>query len=171
MGACSEKPEARVYTEVLDRMRRLCSRREYCSQDILEKAEAAFLKEDGITVESAACMAAELVSVLVKERYVDDLRYASAFAREKAGIAGWGRVKISYALSIKGLDRDVVDSALAEIEPGKAEERLARLAEVKYRTLKDDPQCRLKMLRYILGRGYSYRQAESAVRSVMASSE
>lgn len=171
MGVDSEKPEARVYPKVLDRMRRLCSRREYCSSDILGKAEAAFLKADGITGEDAADMAAQLLSVLVKERYVDDLRYASAFAREKAGIAGWGAVKISYALSRKGLDRDVVDSALAEIESGKAEERLVRLAEVKYRTLKDDPQCRLKMLRYILGRGYSYRQAESAVRSVMASPE
>lgn len=164
-------PEGRIYAKVLDRMRRLCSRREYCSSDILDKAAAAFVKEDGMAPEDAAEMAAEILSSLVEERYVDDLRYATAFAREKSGIAGWGRVKISYALSRKGLARAVVDLALAEIEPEKAEGRLARLAEVRYRALKDDPQCRLKMLRYILGRGYSYEQAEAAVRSVMASPE
>ena len=33
---------------------------------------------------------------------------------------------------------------------------MEKLIENKYRSLKDDPQCRMKLLRFALGRGYSY---------------
>ena len=35
--------------------------------------------------------------------------------------------------------------------------------ENKLRTLRDDPQCRLKMLRFGLGRGYAYDEVSSVV--------
>ena len=57
--------------KVLDRLRRQCSRREYCSSDILRKAAEALGKDSDA--------ASEVLRVLVEERYVDDLRYASAF--------------------------------------------------------------------------------------------
>ena len=87
------------------------------------------------------------------------LRYASAYARDKASISGWGIAKIKYMLSAKGIARETVSMALAEIDSDKAESRLEKLIENKYRSLKDDPQCRMKLLRFALGRGYSYDDA------------
>ena len=132
----------------LDKMRRLCSRREYCVTDIRSKLIKA-LEGDDQKVEEA-------LKTLIKEKYIDDLRYATAFARDKASIAGWGEVKIRYMLSVKGIARDVISQALEEVDDAKASIRLQKLLENKFKALKDDPQCRLKLIRFAMGRGYSY---------------
>ena len=145
--------------KVLDRLRGLCSRREYCFADVLKKAA------DGLEGDRAA--AQEVVDILVNEKYVDDLRYASAFARDKSAIQGWGEVKIRYMLSAKGVSRDVIDKALEEIDQDKAGSRLEKLLQNKLKSLKDDPQCRLKLLRFALGRGYGYDEVSMVVDSLM----
>jgi regulatory protein len=144
---------------ILDRLRGLCSRREYCVADVLKKAT------DGLEGDREA--AQEVVDVLVNEKYVDDLRYASAFARDKSAIQGWGEVKIRYMLSAKGVSRDVIDKALEEIDQDKADSRLEKLLQNKLKSLKDDPQCRLKLLRFALGRGYSYDEVNSLINTLL----
>lgn len=135
-------------TKILNNLRRQCSRREYCSGDVLKKALKA--------LEGDKDQAQKILNTLVEERYVDDLRYAEAFARDKSSIAGWGVTKIRYMLSAKGIDRDVISTALQEIDRRKADDRLVKLIENKKRSLKDDPQARMKLLRFALGRGYTY---------------
>lgn len=136
--------------KVADRMRTLCSRREYCSSDILKKVVTAL---DGDKEK-----AAEIVAKLIEEKYIDDLRYASAYARDKSSISGWGEAKIRYMLSAKGISKDIVSQAFESIDENKAAGRLEKLMDNKARSLKDDPQARLKMLRFGMGRGYSYEE-------------
>ena len=144
---------------ILDRLRGLCSRREYCYSDVLRKAKDAL---DG-DVQAAKEVADELVA----DRYVDDNRYASAYARDKSAIQGWGEVKIRYMLSAKGVPRDVIDKALQEIDQNKADSRLEKLLHAKLKSLKDDPQVRLKLLRFALGRGYSYDEVNSLINTLL----
>lgn len=141
--------------KLTDRLRGQCSRREYCTGDIRQKALKA--------LDGDAEAAAKVVETLVKEKFVDDLRFASAFARDKSSIQGWGEVKIRYMLAAKGISRQNIDSALEEIDGARAASRLEKLMENKYRSLKDDPQCRLKMLRFALGRGYGYEEISGIV--------
>ena len=144
---------------ILDRLRGLCSRREYCYADVLKKAKDA--------LDGDSQSAKEVADALVEEKYVDDLRYASAFARDKSAIQGWGEVKIRYMLSAKGVPRDVIDKALEEIDEDKAESRLEKLLQNKLKSLKDDPQRRLKLLRFALGRGYSYDEVNSLINTLL----
>ena len=144
---------------ILDRLRGLCSRREYCCADVLKKAKVA--------LDGDLQAAQEVVDSLVKDKYVDDLRYASAYARDKASIQGWGDVKIRYMLSAKGVSRDVIDRALEEIDQDKADSRLEKLLQNKLKSLKDDPQCRLKLLRFALGRGYSYDEVNTLINTLL----
>ena len=145
--------------KVLDRMRALCSRREYCRKDIMKKVLPA--------VDGDVTVAGGIIDMLVKEKYIDELRYASAFARDKSSIAGWGAVKIRYMLSAKGIPEDLIAQAMEEIDGEKAVSRLDKLMENKFRSLKEDPQCRLKMLRFGLGRGYGYDEVSSVVDRLM----
>lgn len=145
--------------KVTDRLRGLCSRREYCVEDVRQKALKA--------LEGDADAAEEVVATLIKDRYVDDLRYASAFARDKASIQGWGEVKIRYMLSAKKISREVIDQALSEIDAGRAASKLQKLLETKHKSLREDPQCRLKLLRYALGRGYSYDEVSELVNKLV----
>ena len=142
--------------KVLDRMRVLCSRREYCRSDILTKALRS-LEGDKVAAE-------KIVSSLENEGYLSELRYACAFARDKSAISGWGETKIRYMLASKGVPRDIISRALEEIDSSCADARMVKLLENKYRSLKDDPQCRLKMLRFGLGRGYDYEQVEGVLK-------
>lgn len=141
--------------KVADRMRGLCSRREYCRQDIMKKVLAALGGD--------ADEAGRIMDRLVEEKYIDDLRYASAFARDKSSIAGWGTTKIRYMLAAKGIDRETIAAALQEVDEGKASDRLEKLLSAKVRSLKDDPQCRMKLLRFALGRGYQYDEAAEVI--------
>ncbi len=136
-----------------------CVRREYCVRDIKAKA----LK----STEGDEAAAQELVESLLQDRFVDDARYAAAFAREKSSIAGWGPVKISYALAAKGIDRQVIAAALEERDESASSARMESVLAAKYRTLKDDSQAKLKLLRFALSRGYNYDQIKDTVETLI----
>ena len=146
------------FSRCLSRLQKLCSKAEYCTSDIYRKA----LKDLDGDAEAAACV----VASLVKEKYVDDARYAGAFAREKAGLQGWGPVKIRFQLRAKGISEETIAAALEEVEPEKAADRLVRLLAGKARALEGDPQFRLKMLKYGLSRGYEYDTVEEALKKI-----
>lgn len=148
---------------VTDRLRALCSRREYCTQDVMKKALKA--------LEGDRHAAEQVLETLVAEKYVDDLRYAGAYCRDKASLSGWGEVKIRYMLASKGISREIIAEALEEIDGNRAQDRLNRLLQTKYKSLKDDPQCRLKLLRYALGRGYSYDEVSSEIDRLIHNSD
>lgn len=141
--------------KVLSRLEAQCSKREYCSSDMLSKALKA--------LDNNAGAAQEILGSLLENRYVDDLRYASAFAREKASIGGWGRLKISMALRAKHIPQATIDQALEEIDADKAGDRLDRLIAAKRRSLEGDPYIRLKLIKYALGRGYGYDEVQGAI--------
>ena len=153
------KSDVKDPLKVADRMRALCSRREYCRKDVLKKVMTA--------LDGDAAKAEEVVGKLVEERYVDDRRYAAAFARDKASIAGWGAAKIRYMLAAKGVDREIIALALEEIDVNRADARLEKLMENKARSLKDDPQRRIKLLRFGIGRGYAYEEVSSMIDRIL----
>jgi len=136
--------------KVLSRLETQCARREYCSSDMYSKA---LEKLDG-----NAASAAEVVKSLVDNGYVDDLRFASAFARDKASLGGWGHYKIRQALLAKRIDDSLIAEALESVDPEKASERLERLLEVKWKSLQGDPQAKLKLMKFALSRGYDYSE-------------
>ena len=149
--------------KVLERLQRQCARAESCTFDVRRKAVKA-LEGD---VEAAE----RIVAALTKDRFVDDARYAAAFAREKSSLQGWGPVKIRFQLRGKGISDEVITEALGEVDTVKAAAKLDKLAAERYRLLKGGPQCRLKLLKALLSRGYGYDEVEDALRRVMDTNE
>lgn len=145
--------------KVLERLQSQCARAEYCTSDLYRKALKA--------LEGDAEAARRIVSSLQEDRFVDDRRYAGAFVREKSALQGWGAVKLRYMLRQKGIPDDVITDALQEVDPVKAGARLDKLAAEKYRSLKGDPQCRLKLLKALLSRGYAYDEVEASISRIM----
>ena len=144
--------------QVFDALAAQCARREYCSADIRRKALGR--------LEQDAAAADEVVSALMAEGYVDDRRYAAAYAREKSSLSGWGPVKIRSALLARGIARDAVGDALAEIDPERSAAKLEKVLETKWRTLADDPQGRLKLIRFALSRGYDYEPVRPLIERI-----
>lgn len=147
---------------VLNKMRALCSRSEHCRSDIRKRLEK-YVNLD----------AEEIVEILCKEQFINDLRYAVAFARDKSSLQGWGERKIKLALARNGVEESVIKEALEEIDEVAADKKLDALLRTKYRSLRsetmrknsttDDQEeytLKMKIFRYALSRGYSYDQIE-----------
>ena len=134
--------------QVFDALSAQCAKREYCTSDVRRKALER--------LEWDAAAADAVVAALVDEGFVDDHRYATAYAREKSALSGWGPVKIRSTLLARGVPRDAVLAALEEIDPERATAKLEKVLQTKWRTLRDDPQGRLKLIRFALSRGYDY---------------
>ena len=62
--------------------------------------------------------------------------------------------------------RREIAKALEELDEGKAESRLEKLLENKWKSLKDDPQGKMKLIRFALGRGYGYEDISSLLGKV-----
>ena len=147
------------YSKVLNRLQAQCSKREYCSSDVFRKALTAF---DGDREQ-----ASRLVDSLVEDKFVDDLRYATAFAREKSRISGWGPAKISYMLMGKGIPKDSIKEALKEVDEEEADRRMVSVLETKYRSLAGDPHEKFKLLKFGLTRGYEYDKLAPVVDEIL----
>ena len=131
-------------------MMALCSRREYCCKEILAKLSRLEAED-----------APGIVETLCKERYIDELRYATAFARDKSSLQGWGSLKIRVALQAKGIPAETISAALGEIDAPAADARLDSLLRNKLHALRGEPDEATryrKLLRFGLGRGYDYEQ-------------
>ena len=125
--------------EALHRAAALCSSSEHCIADIREK-----LSRWGIGEPDART----IVERLVQERFIDEGRYAIAFAKDKFRFSGWGRIKIRYALQQKRIgNSDIVNEAYTT--------RLADLLEKKSRSINDEDVevRRSKLLRFAASRG------------------
>ncbi len=140
---------------ILSRLQAACARREYCESDIRAKA-VKLCEEDEARADA-------IVASLIKDGFVNDLRYACAFAREKSRLNGWGPHKIRMALCLKKIEKSTIEQALEEASGHEAEEKLQKLVQAKWRSLKADPQAKLKLLRFALGRGYEYEQVKDIV--------
>lgn len=153
-----------VQKKILSSLQNLCARQECCTRDLLSKAQKALATRDGYI--AAPDAAQSIVASLVEDGYADDRRYAAAFAREKSSITGWGPVKIRMALSAKGISREIADEALCEIDTERADAKLEKLLQSKWRALSEDPQGRLKLIRFALSRGYDYSGIQSMIEEI-----
>lgn len=144
MAAVFDQARAEQWAEAL------CSRAEYAAGEIREK-----LIRKGLP----SGQADEVVARLAAKRFVDDERFARAFVRDKVRFAHWGKLKISQALRLKRVSRDVIEAALAEIDPDEYIASLAALLQAKMRSMKADPAAldyaaRVKLYRFAASRGY-----------------
>ena len=149
--------------KVLPYLQNLCAKREYCRSEILKKAETA--------LEGDRQAAQEMLDSLVADRFVDDARYAAAFARERSSLTGWGPDKIRYSLLMKGISKADIAAALEEVDPEAAGARMEKLITAKCKSLQGDPFIKFKLIKYALSRGYRYDDVAPAVDRILSSQD
>lgn len=152
----SSKPGSKgeSYERALQRAAGLCSRQEQCTGNIREKLI-------GWNVDSDE--AEKIISVLTREKFLDDERYAGFYVKDKFKFNAWGSIRISHMLRQKGVDQSFIESALKQIDQEEWFGSCLDLVRKKAAKLKDkDPFIRKgKLLRYAAGRGF---EAELAYR-------
>ncbi|MBR6466296.1 MAG: RecX family transcriptional regulator [Bacteroidales bacterium] len=58
----------------------------------------------------------QIVNTLVKDKYIDDSRFAKAYTRDKLRFSKWGPDKILQGLSDAGIDKSIAQQAIKEEE-------------------------------------------------------
>ena len=127
----------------------LCAQAEHCQQEMRDKMRRWELDE---TVQN------RIVDRLIKERYVDDERYARAFVKDKIRYNKWGRRKVQQALLQKRIDADIQQRVLDEIEEKEYLDILRPLLKQKRKSIKaeSDYELNQKLVRFALGRGFGF---------------
>ncbi len=127
----------------------LCAQAEHCQQEMRDKMRRWELDE---TVQN------RILARLVKERYVDDERYARAFVKDKIRYNKWGRRKVQQALWLKHIDSDIQQRVLDEIDEKEYLDVLRPLLKQKRKNIKaeSDYELNQKLVRFALGRGFSF---------------
>ena len=127
----------------------LCAQAEHCQQEMRDKMKRWEIDE---TVQN------RIIARLVKERYIDDERYARAFVKDKIRYNKWGRRKVQQALWQKRIDDDIQRRVLDEIEEKEYLDVLRPLLKQKRKTIKaqSDYELNQKLMRFALSRGFTF---------------
>ena len=148
--------------KALERLQLRCSRVELCCGQVRKKLQEWSVKNVKEGKEPFPDSVIDsIIEQLVKERYVDDSRFAEAYVRDKARFSKWGKVKISYNLRVLGVPDDIVRSALENNSACFAAEFLEDLLRKRWDMLPESDSLerkRSKILRFALGRGFGYDQ-------------
>lgn len=140
-----EKTEQEAYLQLAA----MCAQAEHCEQEMRDK-----MKRWGIEPDAQD----RVVARLVKERYVDNERYARAFVKDKIRYNKWGRRKVMQALWMKRIDDDIQRSVLDEIDDKEYIDVLVPLLKQKRKTIKakSDYELNQKLFRFALSRGFDF---------------
>lgn len=133
--------------EALLKAESYCSVSEHCKDDVIRKLEQWGVSADAYD---------SIVAQLVKDRFVDEQRYAIAFVRDKYRFNQWGRIKITQALKMKHIATECISVAMEEVDEEEYLSILTSLLQKKQKGVKgtSDYERNGKLIRFAAGHGY-----------------
>jgi regulatory protein len=131
----------------LQKLRHFCAYQERCHSEVKEK-----LFSFGIWKKEQD----EIIATLIEENYLNEERFAMAFAGGKFRIKQWGRVKIKYELKQKQVSEYCIKKALNQIAENEYVKVLEKLAIEKFASLKNEQHLirKKKLINYLAGKGF-----------------
>lgn len=126
----------------------LCARSEHCQQEMLDK-----MRQWGVSDEDQA----KVMARLIKEKYVDDERFAHAFVYDKIRYSKWGHRKVEQALWMKRIDEHISKSILDEVDDEEYLQILRPLLKQKSKSVtgRNEYERTMKLIKFALGRGFT----------------
>ncbi|MCF6242953.1 MAG: RecX family transcriptional regulator [Bacteroidales bacterium] len=133
--------------QALVKVQNLCARSEKCKADIRKK-----LYEWQISSSESE----KIIESLVQDKFIDELRYAEYFVRDKFRFNKWGRIKIAYTLKLKQIPQNIIEQALLEIKEEEYRESIKNEIMKKQKNIKDTETYKLKekLIRFAQSRCY-----------------
>ncbi len=97
-----------------------------------------------------------IIGQLIGDNFLNEERFAKAYAKGKFNQKGWGRIKIKQGLKFKRVPDVLIKKALATIDGDEYLQLLQKTITKKAKLLneKDSFKRRYKLQQYALSRGY-----------------
>lgn len=124
-----------------------CAFQERSQQEVRDKVYAWGLKKDEVE---------HVIAELIEADFLNEERFAKAYAGGKFRLKGWGKFKIRQGLLQKAVSAPLVSMALAYINEDEYREKLTELLTKKASSLRENDayKRKYKLTQYALGKGY-----------------
>ena len=124
-----------------------CAYQERSQQEVRDKLYDYGLHQDEVE---------EVLSDLIVEGFINEERFARAYAGGKFRMKGWGKRKIVQGLKQHCISEYCIKKGLQEIDEEAYFQTLLKFAEKKYVTVKgnSDYIIRGKLTQFLVGKGY-----------------
>lgn len=132
----------------LQKIKHFCSYQERTHQEVKEKLYSFGLYKMDVEM---------LLSQMIEENYLNEERFAIAFAGGRFRIKKWGRIKIRYELKQKRISEYCIKKGLVSIGEDEYVKTLRKLFEEKRATLKSEKNIFIKKQKiqsFLMQRGF-----------------
>ncbi len=135
------------YKTALSKAMAICSKKEYCKAEIVQKLQKWNLEEKHIN---------SLINKLLEDNFINEERYAEAFVKDKFRFNKWGKIKIKSHLRLKKIEEDLIYKALNLIDDEDYTNTIENLVLSKKKSIKarNDFEQKQKLLRFLAQRGF-----------------
>lgn len=133
--------------QALQKLKHYCAYQERCHSEVKEKLYSLGVwKKDHDAI----------ISTLIEENYLNEERFAMAYAGGKWRVKHWGRVRIRYELKQKQVSEYCIKKALKQIDEEEYLQVMNEVAAAKYASLKNDQYLvrKKKTMDYLVNRGF-----------------
>ena len=141
------KKKALTPAEALAKIYRYCAYQERSHHEVKKRLFDYGLHTDEVD---------QILSKLITDGFVNEERFAKAFAGGKFRIKKWGRIKIEQELNALGLSRNCISKGMKEIVDDDYQKTLRQLLEKKNNLITEPDSFvrKDKLSKYAIGRGY-----------------
>ena len=119
----------------LQKAKHYCAYQERCHKEVREKLYSFQLYKKDVE---------QLIAQLIEEDFLNEERFAIAFARGRVNLKKWGKEKIKYELKQKQISDYCIKKALAEINNSDYNKTFESVAAGKLKTLKKEKNIFIK---------------------------
>jgi len=139
----------KIYTrhQALLKAQKYCAYQERCQQEVRNDLYKLGVSKDDIE---------GIISDLISSNFLNEERFAKAFARGKFKNNDWGWIKIEMELKQRNISSYCINKAKNEIEKKDYLETIQYLVQKKLKELKEDNtyEQKGKIIRYITSKGF-----------------
>ena len=133
--------------QALQKLKHYCGYQERCHSEAKEKLFSLGIRK---TEQD------EIVAQLIEENYLNEERFAIAFAGGKFRIKQWGKIKIRSELKKRRVSDYCINKALKQIGDKEYSQTIKKLAMKYFSSLKAEPEImrKKKTLDYLMQKGF-----------------
>lgn len=142
-------PAQKTYTvnEARQKLEAFCAYQERCHDEVMAKLRSMSMIPEAVEV---------IVMHLIEHNFLNEERFAIAFARGKHRIKHWGKIRITNELKMRNISQRNINTALEEISADEYFETFANTSEKLWESITGaiTQAKRKKFCDYLLRKGF-----------------
>lgn len=158
----SQSPSRKIILDAAqawEKIKPYCAYQERCHSEVKEKLYGYGLHRQDVEV---------LISRLIEENYLNEERFAIAYAGGHFRVKKWGKIKITQGLKQKGVSAYCIKKGLQAIDADDYSKVLEKLTAAKWKTLAGQSKMArpFKCRQYLLQKGFENELISEALKGM-----